>query len=809
MSDSVKFSTAQLRQRRRLLERLRAFNLGSSTPEQALEVVWVPQQQTQVFGEAVDLDWCIAPLGHEARIAVITLLGQLNLERPQEIQSFWRFATQEVLTRDFGQRHASELLEPTRSMLNWVPQFQRLLPLSADVLVDLLNFIQRIGLVKPLLSELELVLQVIATHRNEFLRFTNRSQVLLKLREVIASAAGFSSLIEADGWGEVMRGKLRGFSDQQREQLERLFKHLKSATGESPKPAWLENARTLETTVGTALVQRLALDALESFGRTGSNPESFVLTDANKSIITGLVWLARDAASPGLLADVAVAGFRKLPGLGERSFKIAFAAMAMLLERADMPAVSALLRIRDEVRKPNHRTRVNSRLDALVERLGLNESDLEEIAAPDFSVLSGMTSLGFGEARAEVRVTGRDARVQWFGADGRARKSVPAEVKRDHADGLKELKRLTKDIESQLRFHANRLDKNLLWDETEWNWAYPVWLERWARHGLLSLIGSRLIWHVKDGSRSLVGFWNGDGFVNAHDETLESLSAAAHLSLWHPCNASPDEVRDWRAFLMRHEIRQPFKQAHREVYILTEAERRTATYSNRFAAHILKKFQVKPLADTRGWTYNPYHDEDGVILEGVQDLNVQFCTDGSGGDLTTTGQLRFYRQYGEPVNLESVPPRVFSEIMRDADLFVGIASIGNDPTWFDTGPEDHRAYWQQYSFGDLIPSARTRAELLETLLPRLRIRDVVRLEGRFLRVQGSLREYRIHLGSGNILMSPNDAYLCIVPESKPRDAEVFLPFEGDRMLEIILSKALMLADDANITDQTIIQQLQT
>jgi hypothetical protein len=35
--------------------------------------------------------------------------------------------------------------------------------------------------------------------------------------------------------------------------------------------------------------------------------------------------------------------------------------------------------------------------------------------------------------------------------------------------------------------------------------------------------------------------------------------------------------------------------------------------------------------------------------------------------------------------------------------------------------------------------------------------------GRFLRVHGRLRTYRIHLGSGNILMEPDDAYLCVVP----------------------------------------------
>jgi hypothetical protein len=37
--------------------------------------------------------------------------------------------------------------------------------------------------------------------------------------------------------------------------------------------------------------------------------------------------------------------------------------------------------------------------------------------------------------------------------------------------------------------------------------------------------------------------------------------------------------------------------------------------------------------------------------------------------------------------------------------------------------------------------------------------------------------------------------------------KVFLPFEGDRTLSIILSKAFLLAEDAKITDPTIVRQI--
>lgn len=95
-------------------------------------------------------------------------------------------------------------------------------------------------------------------------------------------------------------------------------------------------------------------------------------------------------------------------------------------------------------------------------------------------------------------------------------------------------------------------------------------------------------------------------------------------------------------------------------------------------------------------------------------------------------------------------------------------------------------------------------------MPRLKIASRCELDDKFLNVRGDIRNYKIHLGSGNILMSPNDQYLCIVAPGSAESfggGKVFLPFEGDRTLAIILSKAFLLGEDAKITDTTIIRQI--
>jgi hypothetical protein len=141
------------------------------------------------------------------------------------------------------------------------------------------------------------------------------------------------------------------------------------------------------------------------------------------------------------------------------------------------------------------------------------------------------------------------------------------------------------------------------------------------------------------------------------------------------------------------------------------------------------------------------------------------------------------------------------------DLFVGVTSIGNDPTWGDRGEQPFAEYWRGYTFGELTEQATVRCEVLSRLLPRLAIGDLAEIDGRWLRVRGVLRTYRIHLGSGNVLMEPNDAYLCVVVDRPRVPGRVYLPFEGDHVLAVILSKAFLLARDDKIEDPAILAQI--
>jgi hypothetical protein len=161
----------------------------------------------------------------------------------------------------------------------------------------------------------------------------------------------------------------------------------------------------------------------------------------------------------------------------------------------------------------------------------------------------------------------------------------------------------------------------------------------------------------------------------------------------------------------------------------------------------------------------------------------------------------------EMYNYPHCRPIVFSEGMRDVDLFVSVCSIGVDPTW--TPERDNYSYWASYNTGELRDSALNRRDLLQRILPALMIAPQCRIDDRWLVVEGKLCTYKIHISSGGVFMSPSDRYLCIVPKTTKKSAsdDVFLPFESDGMLSLILSKAFLLADDININDRTIIRQI--
>ena len=676
-------------------------------------------------------------------------------------------------------------------------------------------------------------------------------------------------------WAKKVVSQTRALSAPKSEAWVTLLCHCQLAKSAKPTAKWRKQALLDLAQVGTdsfhehlaewlPLVDKPRKETKEEIASTYTHDAGYNLLDHHQNILRGLVWLAGMKPAPETtrcLGQLTLSTFRKLKGQGPRAPRIANACVWSLGEIGDEQAVGQLALLKIKVKLKSAQKQIAKALLATAERLGITTLDLEEMSVPTYGMTEvGIRRMAFGEFTAELQVAGTSqVNLSWIKPDGKRQKSIPAAVKKSQPDQLKSLRADIADLKKMLPAQRNRID-TLYLEQRSWNLA--TWRERYLDHPLIGTIARRLIWSFDDGGQTTAAAWlDGDlqeepgvegapapsgRLVDVQGQTFQP-SASASVSLWHPALHPIQSILTWRDFMESRRITQPFKQAHREVYLLTDAERTTGTYSNRYAAHILKQHQFHALCAQRNWrnTLRLFVDDEyepatrpleawglraEVWVEGVCADDTTDLTDSGSYLYLTTDQVRFYPIDGPKnhahaggggysssrddaeenvgLDLAQVPPLVLSEVLRDVDLFVGVASIGNDPSWLDGGPgTEHREYWNSFSFSELTGSAESRRELFQSLVPKLAIAGRCSLTDRFLVVKGDLRSYKIHLGSGNILMEPGDQYLCIVSAKSSAADRVYLPFEGDGRTALILSKALLLAADTKIKDESILSQI--
>jgi len=678
---------------------------------------------------------------------------------------------------------------------------------------------------------------------------------VLRIKELIGDTELLFPLDAQDVWAAAALNELKALPmGAQTAWLEVLLSCLR-VTGSAPSAKWLKAADVYLDRIGRADF----FAALERWLPLVDEPRPEPLTPydnrqtllpVNADLLKGLVWLTAKSDSAEMarvLATLAVSAYRKIPQHGPRAVKVGNACFWALGNLPHREGVSQLSILKTKIKGNSAHKAIGQALEAAARRLDLTAEEIEELSVPNYGLATvGQAQFTFEDTVCQIQVDGLEVTTIWQRGEKKLT-APPKTLKERYAPELKAITQTVKNLRQMLPAQRDRIENVYL---AQKRWKLAVWRERYCDHPLVGTIARRLIWKFSQGDQAASGIWWNGALVGRDDVSLTWLSDDTTVELWHPLQVEVDVVLQWRAWLMKHEVRQPFKQAHREVYLLTDAERHTHTYSNRYAAHILRQHQFNALCAARSWknalrlmvdaefppatkTLSHYGLRVEYWVEGIG-TNYETDTNTTGTYLyLTTDQVRFYhlgaienrahaggggysavRRNGvgqaEPIPLEEIPPLVFSEIFRDVDMFVGVTSVGNDPTWLDGGGEvRYQDYWHNFSFGELNESAKTRKQLLEVLLPRLKIASHCTLTDKFLIVRGQLRAYKIHLGSGNILMEPNDQYLCIVP-SRSTDGlkeKLFVPFEGDQTLAVILSKAMLLAEDQKITDATIVRQI--
>lgn len=361
-------------------------------------------------------------------------------------------------------------------------------------------------------------------------------------------------------------------------------------------------------------------------------------------------------------------------------------------------------------------------------------------------------------------------------------KSVPPALKKD-----KQIAELTARV-TDIRRQASSIRRSLETAMCRGDTFTGEELRTWCGHALVAPLIARLI-VVGEG---IVGYPDKGGkALRNFRGKLEPVKPKETLRLAHPHDLlATDEWHHWQRECFQAERMQPFKQAFRELYVVTRQEKKDGAVSHRYDGQQVQPKQAMALFGSRGWetrdgVFKVFHDEG---LTADVSFNMGITTPAEVEGWAVAGVSFRHRDDWKPIKLATVPPRLFSEVMRDVDLVVGVAHAGG------VDPEASAS------------TVEMRSGLLRETCALLKLKNV-RLKSSHALVDGDLAQYSVHLGSGVVHRMPGGA-LCIVPVHAQHRGRLFLPFADDdpRTAEVI-SKVLLLARDREIQDPIILEQI--
>ena len=273
---------------------------------------------------------------------------------------------------------------------------------------------------------------------------------------------------------------------------------------------------------------------------------------------------------------------------------------------------------------------------------------------------------------------------------------------------------------------------------------------------------------------------------------IEDIDKDTLLSIAHPFDLF--NSKQWPLYqqdILEREVKQVFKQVFRELYIKTKDELKMDK-SRRYAGHQIQPTKSVALLKTRRWVVDDYEGLQKVYYKENIIAKMYAMTDWYSPaevEAPTIEDIVFYdRKTFELMTIEDVPDLIFSEVMRDIDLVVSVAHVG------DVDPEASQS------------TIEMRRAIVEFNAKLFKLKNVTFTESHAL-IKGTRAEYSIHLGSG-VIHQKAGATIEVLPIHSQHRGRIFLPFiDDDPKTAEIMSKVLLFAQDEKIKDIFILEQI--
>ena len=364
---------------------------------------------------------------------------------------------------------------------------------------------------------------------------------------------------------------------------------------------------------------------------------------------------------------------------------------------------------------------------------------------------------------------------------GKELKSLPTKLKKDKY--IEAIKEVHKNLKEQYR-RSRKMLEEAMEDGTEF---YGYEIENLMTNPVIAPILKSLVFKMGNN----LGYYVDKKLKSAKKKAVavkdDSLLKIAHcFDLF--------ESGEWSAYqkdIFDRELKQPFKQVFRELYVKTVDEK-GRDKSLRYAGHQVQPSKTVALLKTRRWIIDGQEGLEKVYYKENIIAKIFALADWfSPADIEapTLEEVQFFdRKTFKPILIDEVPDLIFTEVMRDIDLVVSVAHVG------DVDPEASHS------------TIEMRKAIVEFNCKLFKLKNVTFAENHAL-IKGERAEYSIHLGSGLIHQKAGSA-INVLPVHSQHRGRVFLPFiDDDPKTAEIMAKVLLFAQDDKIKDVFILEQI--
>lgn len=366
---------------------------------------------------------------------------------------------------------------------------------------------------------------------------------------------------------------------------------------------------------------------------------------------------------------------------------------------------------------------------------------------------------------------------------GKKLKSIPAKYKKnEYIIALNEAKKeMTEQYRRTKAMFEDVMEKGETFSFSE--------LKSLLDNPVTEIIVSNLVMGCNKG----MGFVTSEGLLSVENgEQTIFLDNEEALFVVHPFHMfKADCWHAYQQYVFNSQIRQPFKQVFRELYVKTEEEL-NQHHSLRYAGNQIQPARTVGCLKSRHWVADVesglqkiYYKEN--IVAQMYALADWF----SPADIespTLEWVVFSDRKTGEELKISNIPDIIFSEVMRDIDMAVSVAHAG--------GVDSETSH----------STVEMRKAIAEFTMPLFKLTNVVFNKNHAI-INGKRGNYTVHLGSG-VIHQEGGPMINVLPVHSQRRGRIFLPFvDEDPKTAEVITKILFFAEDDKIKDPFILEQI--